>query len=94
MTERAKKPYEGMASYDAGYRDGYNSGHDDATGISQWYWDENGMDYGLGAWRCEMCGYVNSALPIDKDIYPYNWSGSKYCANCGHRMIDLEQEGD
>lgn len=90
MTERAKQPYEGTDAYEAGYRVGYEIGHDDATGISQWDWDENGIDWGIGTWRCEACGYRNTALPSDASINPYMWEGSRHCANCGRRMIDIE----
>ena len=90
MTERAKQPYEGIDAYEAGYKVGYEIGHDDATGISQWHWDCSGV----GVWRCEACGYINDALPFDVTTNPYTWSSGKYCANCGRRMIDMEVEDE
>ena len=53
---------------------------------SQWIWDEDGMDWGLGAWKCLSCGCRNANLPNDKSIYPYSWSGTKFCPNCGKKM--------
>lgn len=92
MTERAKHSYEGLDAYEAGYRVGYEAGHNDATTMSQWYWDKNGMDWGIGAWRCEACGYRNTALPSDPSINPYTWAGSRHCANCGRKMIDIRED--
>ena len=94
MGERAKYSYEGLDAYEAGYRSGYETGHDDAIEISQWYWDGHGLDWGIGAWRCEACGYRNTALPSDASINPYMWDGSRHCANCGKRMIEMSDEED
>ena len=92
MIERAKHSYEGLDAYEAGYKVGYEIGHDDATGISQWYWDRNGIDWSIGAWRCKACGYRNTALPSDASINPYMWAGSKYCTECGRRMLPDGEE--
>ena len=54
---------------------------------AQWAWDENGMDWNLGAWRCSRCHARNANLPGRKDINPYQFSGSKFCPNCGKPMM-------
>ena len=92
MTERAKQSYEGLDAYEAGYRAGYEQGHDDATTISSWCWEYIADETGAGAWACEACGYMNEAIPFDETINPYKWNGSNYCANCGRRMIDMTHE--
>lgn len=82
----AKQAYEGMPAYEAGYKKGY----DDATSISYWEWNPDGVDWGLGAWQCHECYHTNGGLPYDKDIYPLNWACSKYCPNCGRKMVSKE----
>lgn len=51
-----------------------------------WVWNPNGIDWGLGAWQCSLCGARNNNLPADTKISPYAFSGSRYCPNCGARM--------
>ena len=82
----AKHAYEGMPAYEAGYRDGHN----DATSMSYWEWNPDGMDWGLGIWQCHECGGKNYGLPHDKKIYPLNWANSKYCPDCGRMMVAKE----
>ena len=91
----ARQSYEGMPAYDAGYRKGYREGyirgHDDATSMSFWYWDKDGMDWGIGAWRCASCNTINYALPSESVINPFNWEGSNYCPQCGKKMVEKEE---
>lgn len=54
----------------------------------KWRWNQNGMDWGLGAWECSECACRNNNLPINKKINPLVFSGSKYCPNCGAPMTD------
>lgn len=81
--ERAKRPYEGTNAYNAGVRDAEKRLRE----TSEWVWNENGMDWNIGAWRCKSCGCYNNNLPNDKSINPYHWAGTKYCPNCGRRML-------
>lgn len=54
-----------------------------------WVWDENGNDWGIGAWMCSECGCKNDNLGVRKDggFSPYFFAGSKYCPQCGVRMV-------
>ena len=58
-----------------------------------WVWDGDGMDWGIGAWRCDNCGArpetTWNAVP---NINPLHWSGSKYCCNCGAEMKEANDE--
>lgn len=53
---------------------------------ARWVWDDNGMDWGLGAWLCGACFCRNANLPANKKINPYKWAGAKYCPHCGAKM--------
>ena len=55
----------------------------------RWYYNENGRDFGLGAWACSCCDTCNHNIPGNPNINPYIWSGSKFCPNCGAKMEDL-----
>lgn len=55
---------------------------------AEWIWDDNAMDWGLGAWVCSACFCRNANLPADKNINPYMWAGAKYCPHCGAKMVD------
>ena len=55
-----------------------------------WVWNPNGVDWGLGAWVCSSCGCKNDNLPMDENIVPIRWAGSKFCPNCGACMRDGE----
>lgn len=52
----------------------------------EWHYNPDGMDWGLGAWQCSLCCCRNDNLPMDKNIKPLRWAGSKYCPNCGAKM--------
>ena len=52
----------------------------------RWYYNENGRDFGLGAWACSCCDTCNHNIPGNPNINPYIWSGSKFCPNCGAKM--------
>lgn len=51
-----------------------------------WVYNQNGLDWSLGAWECNLCHSVNNNLPSDKRFSPYVYAGSKYCPNCGAKM--------
>lgn len=52
----------------------------------KWYYNENGRDFGLGAWACSCCDTCNHNIPGNPNMNPYIWSGSKFCPNCGAKM--------
>ena len=51
-----------------------------------WIYNPDGIDWGLGAWQCSLCGCNNHNLPQDKGTNPLIWAGGKYCPNCGAKM--------
>ena len=53
---------------------------------ADWVWLENGMDWNIGAWVCSKCGVRNNNFWQSSTINPYEWSGGKYCPNCGAYM--------
>ena len=89
MTD-AKQAYEGMPAYEVGYNKGYDDAIEDITHLSYWEWNPNCIDWGLGSWQCHECNGANSGLPRDKNIYPLNWACSRYCPNCGRKMVSKE----
>lgn len=64
---------------------------DEGTKYAEWYYDPNGMDWGLGAWLCSKCHTKNDNLGGSKNINPYMFSGSKFCPQCGAIMRPKEK---
>lgn len=63
-----------------------------------WVWDEktrdeNGIDWGVGAWRCSLCKCKNHNIPENKNEIPLRWAGSKYCPNCNAKMDEVIDDG-
>lgn len=54
--------------------------------VGHWVYDPNGIDWGIGAWRCSECHTRNHNLPADTHLSPYLFEGSSYCPGCGVRM--------
>ena len=55
---------------------------------AKWVWDQDAIDFGIGAWACDKCYCVNHNLTYcGKSDNPMRWSGSKYCPNCGRKMV-------
>lgn len=52
-----------------------------------WQWDPNGQDWDIGAWECSECGGLNLNIGLSEKIEPLQWMGSKFCPNCGVKMI-------
>lgn len=52
----------------------------------RWIYDQNGMDFNLGAWVCSECRQRNNNLSCDPRYRPSAFVGSKYCPNCGAKM--------
>ena len=59
---------------------------------AEWYYDPNGMDWGLGSWNCSNCRTKNDNLGGSKNINPYMFSGSKFCPQCGAVMKPKEKQ--
>lgn len=53
---------------------------------AHWYYCQNGMDWGLGAYLCSNCHTRNNNLPTNTNINPLTFAGSHYCPQCGARM--------
>lgn len=61
----------------------------------KWIWDENGMDWGMGAWLCSKChSRPETTWQTMRDIVPLRWSGSHYCPNCGADMRGRKDDAD
>lgn len=52
----------------------------------KWVWNENGMDWGLGAWECSECHRKPETWWEADKGNPYRCAGSSYCNNCGAKM--------
>ena len=53
----------------------------------RWIWDENGMDWNIGAWTCSACGSkAETFWQTYKESNPHRYAGSHYCPNCGAKM--------
>ena len=59
---------------------------------AEWYYDPDGMDWGLGAWKCSKCHTKNDNLGGSENINPYMFSGSKFCPQCGAVMKPKESD--
>ena len=59
---------------------------------AEWYYNPNGMDWGLGAWLCSKCHTKNDNLGGSKNINPYMFAGSKFCPQCGAVMRPKEKQ--
>jgi rubrerythrin len=58
----------------------------------EWIWDNDAVDWNLGAWICSNCHARNDNIPHSEKIIPLRWSGSKFCPNCGADMREREDE--
>lgn len=52
----------------------------------RWIWDEDGMDWNIGAWRCSECKSMSPMWWNTDKTSPMNKSGHYYCPNCGAKM--------
>ena len=53
---------------------------------AHWYWDKDGMDWNIGAWRCSACEAMSPMWWSTDRGSPMHKSVHKYCPNCGARM--------
>lgn len=52
-----------------------------------WEWDPDGMDWGIGAWKCSNCSSkAETWWAKDGNSNPLKFAGSHYCGNCGATM--------
>ena len=58
----------------------------------KWVWDENGLDWGLGAWECSECHRKPETWWEADKGNPYRCAGSSYCNNCGAKMTEDHHE--
>lgn len=63
-----------------------------------WVWDDDAIDWGLGAWVCSRCHGRNANIHAGKPGYdnsisanPYAWAGAQYCPNCGAPMRERKE---
>ena len=56
----------------------------------RWIWDKDGMDWGIGAWRCSECKAMSPMWWNADKTSPMHKSGHRYCPNCGAHM-DLKE---
>ena len=54
-------------------------------GRGRWVWDPDGMDWGLGAWKCSECHVKAETWWATDPRDPKDCSCSRYCGNCGVR---------
>lgn len=53
---------------------------------AHWEWDENGMDWNLGAWTCSNCRRKAETWWANDKHNPLRCAGSHFCGNCGAEM--------
>lgn len=53
---------------------------------AHWYWDKDGMDWNIGAWRCSACKAMSPMWWNTDRGSPMHKSGHRYCPNCGADM--------
>ena len=65
----------------------------------KWVWNNDAIDYGIGAWVCSECGGRNENIHAAKpgtvkvlSTNPYIYAGTKFCPNCGAKMSEEVQE--
>lgn len=58
---------------------------------SIWVWDSDAIDWFIGAWKCKKCRCVNQNLGTNPNGNPFVLIGSKYCPECGRKMISFKR---
>ena len=59
----------------------------------KWVWNNDAIEWNIGAWVCSECGGRNENIHTGKPgtiegfgTNPYIWAGSQFCPNCGAKM--------
>ena len=59
----------------------------------RWVWNNDAMDWNIGAWVCSECGgrneNIHAAMPGTVKAFstnPYIYAGTKFCPTCGAKM--------
>lgn len=55
--------------------------------FSKWIFDPNAVDLNIGGYICFVCKCRNDNLPNKEVENPFEFLGSKYCPNCGRKMV-------
>ena len=58
----------------------------------KWYWDKDGMDWGIGSWRCSECHARPGTWWQGDSTNPRNKSGHYFCPNCGADMREENKD--
>ena len=58
-----------------------------------WEWDKDGMDWGIGSWRCSICGRRPNTFWNTNKRNPKTFGGSLFCGECGALMDEETQDG-
>lgn len=61
---------------------------------SEWVWDDDAIDWGIGAYVCKRCHGRNDNINVGKQGNPYAWVGSQFCPKCGAKMKGANDETD
>lgn len=61
---------------------------------AHWKWDEDGVDWNIGAWVCSNCGlmFPDFDIATNKNRRVELWAHSKYCGHCGAKMDEEVKE--
>lgn len=59
---------------------------------AHWEWDENGMDWNIGAWTCSNCRRKAETWWASDKHNPLRCAGSHFCGNCGANMLYARRE--
>lgn len=65
----------------------YGVNFGEARPTAKWIWNPDGIDWNIGGWQCEKCGFINGLLPAPPVYIPItDYAASHYCAQCGVKM--------
>lgn len=58
---------------------------------AHWKWDENGMDWNIGAWVCSNCGltFPDMEVALKRNAHIRKYANSYYCGCCGAKMDEV-----
>ena len=54
---------------------------------SKWTWNPIVKKWTIGVWRCSNCQAINHSIEHSSKVNPLSYTNSKYCPNCGQKMI-------